>query len=143
MNTVELKAAFSTKDNNPSNSRMFNDSANRLWRDNLPFNLFTAEGYLTEEAIQYIRDNREVLEPFKKDSTWADAILEYAEFRELGYQCDKAPKKRSDVKFSGSMILSAYIDLQEEGNTYKTPNNDGEFDAGIDLIEELTLESYK
>lgn len=140
------------RDERPSNNRDFNDSANNLWKDNLPFNIFTAEGYMTEEAKKFVIDNREAIEVFKKSNTWADAILDYAEFRELGYQCAKSAPKRSDVSFSESAILNAYVEAEEAGNGDQFLSGKNQYvqnslvmdkKEGFDIIEELTIESYR
>ena len=111
MNTVDLnKAKHTVADQSPYGSRDFKDISTKLWRDSLNFNIFDVNGYLTEDAKDHIRANNIKK---KDDEAWGDAILNHAEKYEMGYQCDKAPKKRSDVKFSGSMILSAYIKDQQ------------------------------
>ena len=145
MKTVDLnKAQHFVADNKPFGSRDFQDISRNLWRDNLNFNIFDGIGCYTEEAKQFFKDNDLKLEP---GETPADAILNFAEWNELGYQCDKAPTKRSDVKFSGSMIMSQYMEAQDSGkrdfkqskDSYYAPVSGDE----MNYIDEITNESYK
>ena len=141
MNTVNELYASNVADESPSNNRDFNDASKNMWRDNLNFNIFDVAGYLTDEAKAFIKDKEIVRKSFNE--TWGDAILNYAERYELGYQVSKSPKKRSDVKFSGSMILSAYLEAEEQGRDFRERKVEGKFEEGIDLIEILTVKSYQ
>ena len=141
MKTVNESQALNVEDNKPSNNAGFNDVARNLWKDNLGFNIFTVDGLLTDEAKDFVKEHGIKRKSF--DETWGDAILTYAEHYELGYQVPKAQVRRSSVKFSGSMILLAYMEAQESGRDYRESKDNAPFEDGIDLIEELTLKSYQ
>ncbi len=112
-----MKAEY-IKDYNPSTSKMFNDAANGQWTDTIPFNIFNADGYLTEDAKAFIMNNKEALSPFKKNGTWADAILDYSEFRGIGQQLDKGAPLRSDTSYSGSMNMDSHMIASDRGDSY-------------------------
>ncbi len=131
MKAVNIENAYGVADNTPSfNNRDFNHESKTQWRDNLGFNIFNDKGIYTEEAKQFFADKNIQI---KDGETPADAILRYAEFKELGYSVDKAITKRSDVKFSGSMILSSFLAAEEGGRQYREPKDNSSFEEGIDL----------
>ncbi len=141
MKTVDLNnLQHYIADDNVYGSRDFKDASSKLWRDRLDFNIFTSEGYITEEAKAFIKTNN--IEK-KANETWGDAILNYSEWFELGYQCDKSPKKRSDVRFSGSMILNAYIEAEEAGRDYKEPFKHKQNSTVVDENSREAVQSYK
>ena len=125
-------------DQNPYGGADFKNESTKLWRDNLKFNIFDSKGYYTDEAKQFFKDNDIKM---KAGETPADAILRFAEWFEMGYQCDKVTVKRSDVKFSGSMIMNAYITAQETGRQFYHNQKNEELD-GIDLDEMRSEDAY-
>ena len=136
-----MKNANYIQDPKPSYSPTFNVESRKMWKDKLPFNIFDADGYLTDGAKNYIKTNRDELEPFKKDNTWADAILAHAEFKGKGSMVTKSSTNRSDVKASGSMFMEAHMVAADKGDSFD-PQRRQNNDAASKFDDELVKINY-